>query len=237
MSDPKAVLFDVDGTLFDRDRAQEEALRLIARQFRSLFAGIGEERLLDAFLESDRVAVAEINDGTALEGVRLRRSRRFLGMLGLSEEHAGEITAFYVRSYPGIEAPIDGARSVVERVAGAYPVGVLSNGLPDVQYRKLETLELRELFQCVVLSGELEIWKPDPRIFWEAAARLDREPGECLYVGDSYAHDVVGAAGAGMRVCWFNRAASAPAQAEPEPDFEIRKLDEVVAVLDIEQEE
>ena len=55
-----------------------------------------------------------------------------------------------------------------------------------------------------MLSGELGVKKPDPRIFWEAASLLGAEPEECLYVGDAYEADVIGSRKARMKVCWFN---------------------------------
>jgi FMN phosphatase YigB (HAD superfamily) len=47
---------------------------------------------------------------------------------------------------------------------------------------KLEAI----LFDYMVLSSEVGIWKPDPRIFWRAAYLLERQPEECMYVGNSY---------------------------------------------------
>jgi HAD superfamily hydrolase (TIGR01509 family) len=231
-ADLKAILFDVDDTLFDRNGAQLLVLDVIAREFGDVFAGISQQKLVEAFLESDRRTILEFygNVYTA-ENVRVRRAQVFLDLLGLDGVYADAIAELYVEAYPRMDAPVNGAVAVVEALSPKFQLGVVSNGLPDVQYQKLETLSIRHLFDCIVLSEELGIRKPDPRIFWRAAGLLGREPGECLYVGDSYTVDVMGAKEVGMRTCWFNPAGLRPPQVDVECDFEVRVLSQVLEIL------
>jgi len=143
MTDLKAVLFDVDGTLFDRNGAQLMVLDVIAREFCDLFADIDRQELVDAFLESDRMTTLELyGDNLIVEGVRVRRARVFLDLLGLDEAHVDAMAELYVKAYPRMDAPVDGAAAVVEALSRRFQLGIISNGLPDVQYRKLETLGL-----------------------------------------------------------------------------------------------
>ncbi len=225
----RAVLFDVDDTLFDREGAQQGILNLILQELPDVFAGLPVESISRAFDESDSIALREYDAGVLAEDFRTRRSRLFLGLLGLDEKHAHTVTALYVRQYPTIDAPVAGAVSVVRRLADAFPLGVVSNALPDVQYTKLATLGVRHLFRCIVLSGELKIAKPDPRIFLRAADLLGTAPEECLYVGDSYENDVVGANRAGMHACWFNPRAL-PA-ADIKPDIQVHTLQALLPLL------
>jgi len=231
LTDLKAVLFDLDGTLFDWDLAQREALSLVARELPHLFAGVDEAVAFRVFLDSDRAAMEGLDEVSPPDEFRARRSTLFLRMLGLDEAHAERVAAAHTRLYPAVHAPVDGARSVVRSLAGSFQLGVVSNGLPDTQYRKLETLGVRPLFGCIVLSGEVGFWKPDPRIFWEATTSLGRETGECLYVGDSYDHDVVGAKRAGLRVCWLNPQGLPPSQMDVEPDYQVSALGQVLGIL------
>lgn len=228
--DLEAILFDVDDTLFDRIGAQRATLDLLTAEFADLFAGLDQETLLEAFLESDRLTVHAFNAQESCESTRTRRSRLFLEMLGLGSETVGPMTSFYVREYPHVGRPVPGARVVLEALAGRFRLGVVSDGLPDVQYRKLETLGVRHLFEVIVLSGELNIWKPDARIFAQAVGALGCSPAACLYVGDSYERDVVGARNAGLRACWFNPGRLEP-PGEVRPDFEIYALGELLENL------
>lgn len=227
----KAVIFDIDDTLFDREDAQQKTLRIIMREFSDTFAGIDEETAIDAFLESDHISVRDFNVGDSVSVARTKRSKRFLNILGLRVDPAEKITEMYVKAYPDVKAPIKNAESVVIGLARQFPLGVVSNGSPDVQCRKLKTLGIEHLFECIVLSAELGIQKPDPRIFWEAATMLKKGPEECLYIGDSYDTDVLGAKSARMKVCWFNPHGLQPSQIDVKPDFEISSLDRVLRIV------
>jgi HAD superfamily hydrolase (TIGR01549 family) len=126
---------------------------------------------------------------------------------------------------------MDGAIRVVKNLSLKYKIGAVSNSLPDVQYRKLETIGLRDNLSCVVLSDELGVRKPDPRIFTHAAGLLLTTPGECLFVGDSFGSDVIGSKAAGMLSCWFNRKKNPAPASSIKPDFEIDDLQEIEEIL------
>jgi len=227
----KAVLFDVDDTLFDRARAQREMPGVIRRAFPDLFDGIPPSAVRDAFLASDRISTERLDWAADVGAARLGRSQIFLRQLGLAEELAPALTALYVRHYPRIEAPVCGARRVIERLSVRYRLGVVSNGMPDIQYQKLETLGIRHFFGCILLSGETGIEKPDPWIFRQAAKHLDVGPEDCLHVGDTYGTDVAGAHAAGMRACWYNPQARSRPQGCPQAELEIHTWDELTALL------
>lgn len=225
------LFFDIDDTLFDRERAQREAIELIIQEFSHIFSNVKPNTIVDAFLESDRIAISEFNAGASGDVARIGRSRRFLQLLGLCEDYAPSITTYYQYTYPRIIAAVRHAIPVVSHLARKFQLGVISNGLPDVQYQKLETLGIRHLFDCIILSEEIGFRKPDSRIFWKAATLSNTLPENCLYIGDTYSTDVIGAKNAGMKACWYNPRGECIPQREVEPDFEIRSLHELLTVL------
>jgi putative hydrolase of the HAD superfamily len=227
----KAVLFDVDETLFDRNLAHRKVLDLIISQLPDVFNRSEKKRAVEAFLESDRVAAEAFNEGASMAISRHIRSKHFLHSLGIPEDYASTITELYIKNYPIMKAPVAGAIPAVKELSKRFKVGVVSNGAPDVQYRKLETIGLRNLFSCIVLSEELGIRKPDPKIFYHAISLLHIDSSECLYVGDSYTNDVVGAKAAEMQVCWLNRESSQPQNEPIKADFIISKLKELPVLL------
>lgn len=88
--------------------------------------------------------------------------------------------------------------------------GVVSNN--DGRARaQVEALGLGPLVDVVVDSASAGARKPDPRIFAPALCALGLEAGRCLYVGDSYRHDVVGARAAGLTPILCDPFAHAPA--------------------------
>lgn len=229
----KAVLFDIDDTLFDRKKAVKMVLRQMIRKLPDLFSSVPEEKVIEAFQEADSMALEIFNKGASGKVARAQRSRRFLRTLGLPEEFSDKITTMYIGAYPALSVSVKDAKSVVEKLAKIFPLGIISNAFPDVQYHKIEGLGIRHLFQLILLSEEVGNRKPDKAIFQEAANRLGKRPDECLFVGDSYDTDIIGAKRSGMKACWFNRDGNPVQDEEIKPDFEITSLSELLKILDI----
>jgi HAD superfamily hydrolase (TIGR01549 family) len=226
----KAVLFDLDDTLYDRAGVQDKALEIIVKKLPVLFKGIEMERISAAFYESDMIVTVEFDAGAPLEGLRDRRSGLFLRALGLPEEYAVTITRIYMDEYPKLKSEVPGAVATVRSLVKSYKVGIVSNGFADVQHRKLETLELLSDIPSITLSDETGLRKPDPEIFIRGALQLEINPSECLYVGDSYVNDIIGAANAGMLTCWFNRENKTIENPVSQPDFIITELKELINI-------
>jgi len=229
----KAVLFDIDDTLFDRKKAVKMVLRQMIGKLPDLFSSVPEEKVMEAFREADRMALKIFNKGASGEVARAQRSRRFLRTLGLPEEFSDKITIMYIGAYPALSVSVKDAKRVVEKLAKIFPLGIISNAFPDIQYHKIEGLGIRHLFQLILLSEEIGIRKPDKAIFQEAANRLGKQPDDCLFVGDSYDTDIIGAKRSGMKACWFNRDDNPVQDEEIKPDFEITSLSELLNILDI----
>jgi putative hydrolase of the HAD superfamily len=227
----RAVLFDLDDTLFDRKAAQSMALELIVKRFPHIFGRFEKERVIGAFLESDRLLTLNFDAGASTEGIREERSRIFLEILDIKEDIVDTITEIYVRGYPRLDSPVPGATGIVKELSARFQIGVVSNGLPDVQYTKLESIGLRDLMSCIVLSEEIGIRKPDPRIFHHAAGLIKIPPADCLYVGNSYTDDIAGAKAAGMLACWLKRSHSSSPGGEYEADFVIGNLKDLTGIL------
>jgi putative hydrolase of the HAD superfamily len=189
------------------------------------------KRIEEAFLKSDQISTDMFNSGAPSEGLRDKRSCLFLQLLGIKEEYATIVSELYVRDYPLVNAAMNGAIPVVNKLSQKFKIGVVSNGFPDVQFRKLETMGLNDLFSCIVLSEVIGIRKPDPAIFQKAASIIHIKRADCLYMGDSYINDVIGAKNAGMQACWLNPESLKPQDETVKADFIISKLEELPALL------
>jgi putative hydrolase of the HAD superfamily len=101
-------------------------------------------------------------------------------------------------------------------------LGLVSNAFdpPDLLHRDLAELGIAERLDVALFSSEVGRRKPDPEIFQRALDALDVGASDVLFVGDTLASDIAGAAALGMHTCqalWF-RADDDPAA--PEPDFQ-----------------
>ena len=79
-----------------------------------------------------------------------------------------------------------------------YQLHVLSNN-SSILPAQLGVLDITHFFDEIAWSEEMGVEKPDPRIFHMMLERIGATADECVYVGDSYAADVVGATAAGIR--------------------------------------
>ncbi|MGI6254802.1 MAG: HAD family hydrolase [Acutalibacter sp.] len=81
--------------------------------------------------------------------------------------------------------------------------GLISNWDPSCR-RVLQETGLAPYLDPIVVSSEVGVEKPDPRIFRRALELSGDRPENCLYVGDNYYDDGVGASGVGMAYCILN---------------------------------
>jgi len=124
------------------------------------------------------------------------------------------------------------ALAALARLCARVPVAAITNGNAS-----LRRIGVGHLFAFTLRAGEYGAAKPDPGIFHAACARLGFAPDEVLHVGDDVDTDVVGAARAGLRSCWLNRADKADCPAhwpypDPVPDLEFPTLTGLADWLD-----
>jgi len=124
------------------------------------------------------------------------------------------------------------AIDALARIAARVPVAAVSNGNADLQ-----RIGLSQHFAFSLGSREFGAAKPMPGIFLAACDRLGVPAAQVLHVGDHVDLDVVGAARAGLRTCWLNRADDAGAllawpHPDPLPDLEFNTLTALADWLD-----
>jgi HAD superfamily hydrolase (TIGR01549 family) len=229
----RAVLFDLDDTLFDHRGASRAALAEVHRRH----AGGSD---FDTF-EAHHVRILEelhleVLAGTrGLDDARRERFRRVFEAIDipLSDADVEAVAAAYRASYVPSWRAVDGAAELVAAIRTQARVGVVSNNLIEETRDKLSFCGIASLVDAVVVSGDEGISKPDPRIFHVALERLSVDAAEAVMFGDSWTADVVGAARAGIRAFWFNpRRKPRPADpARVEEVFSLTPVERLVARL------
>ena len=119
----------------------------------------------------------------------------------------------YSRAFVAALPPAPAAGALLERLARAYRLAILSNWpLAATIDRYVEAAGWAPHLAAVVVSQRVGTIKPHPAIFAAARAALGSpEPAEILHVGDDWAADVVGAKRAGWRAAWLaSRPADSP---------------------------
>jgi len=222
----RAVVFDLDNTLYDYDAAHAPAFRALTDYACRRF-----DLTPEAFVQRHRAAERELarrcGPNCAAVHNRLIRYQVLLEGLNRPIGDAPEMSRLYWSTLLNAMKPYPGAVQTLARLrAMGLAVGVGTNMTADNQYEKLMRIGAMEQVDFLVTSEEVSAEKPDKRLFDACAAKAGCEPGRCLFVGDSLEKDVRGALAAGMRAAWFR-----PGDA-PDPDmagvWTLRALPELI---------
>lgn len=225
----RAVLFDFDNTLVNYSLSEQEALK------ETLMAcGIlRDEEDWPAFLRCFEPASShhwrKRDAYTAQEMTYLTfrdALRQFLGR----DDAAIRVAGLYWERFCHSCHFEPGARELLDHLHGRYKLGLVTNGYAEAQRKRLKACGIGDRFQAVVISDEVGLRKPDPRIFDIALRMLDAGPREALYVGDSLADDYTGARNAGIPFCFYNRN-KIGLDASVRPDYVIESLGQLADIL------
>lgn len=93
----------------------------------------------------------------------------------------------------------------LDRLSGALPLAILTNGPSELQRRKVQRAGLDRLIGVVHISGDTSVAKPDQAAFEQLAAAVGCAPNRMAFLGDSPGSDILGASTAHMRAVWINR--------------------------------
>ncbi|MEJ2289387.1 MAG: HAD-IA family hydrolase [Deinococcales bacterium] len=112
----------------------------------------------------------------------------------------------------------------LDRLAGCR-LGILTNGDPDQQRRKLEALSIHDRFELVITPRDAGVGKPHTTILQVACERAGVRPEACTHVGDDLALDARPAARIGMSAVWLDR--SGGSTTEPDGVRSVRTLEDL----------
>lgn len=201
----RAVLWDVDDTLFDHSGADRAGV-LSHLRAEGLIASEEEG---EAALERWRTVMEEqyarfVAGELEYHEHRRARARLFLDT-PLSDDEADAWFSRYVAHYEAAWTLFPDVLPALRALTPGYRHGVLSNSYAAGQERKLRTLGVREHFETLLCSAELGCAKPAPEAFALACAALDLPPEQVAYVGDRHDLDARGADAAGLYGIWLDR--------------------------------
>ncbi len=203
----KAIFFDIYGTLIDiKTDEYDPLLYNTFSQFLSYMGVyIGHEELKDFWFGK----IAELlkrNPEEYPEVDVLEVFRELLYAHGI--KRPGKMTIeFIARLFRSLSRKSFGtsahAHTILESISGDYSLGIISDAQRPFTLPELRMLNLDRFFDTVVLSSDIGVKKPNPKIFKKAMDSLGVSPEESLYIGDNPAKDLVGAKGIGMKMLLF----------------------------------
>lgn len=234
-ADPKAILFDMDGTLVDWRSGMDEKWLLACENACARVKMIDARKLYEMILQRR----------TWFWEDRERATRGRMDLLAASTEiatHAladmgvddGDLARAIARDFRRQREEAltlyHGAIETLEAVlARGIATALITNGGAEPQRRTVERFALDRYFDCIVIEGEFGVGKPDERVFRHALETVICDPAAAWMVGDNLEADVGGAHALGIHTIWIDEAgAGLPADARVRPGRIIRSIAELL---------
>ncbi|WP_052751079.1 HAD family hydrolase [Deinococcus soli (ex Cha et al. 2016)] len=189
------LAFDFDGTLTDFVTADIHALDTLRRAAcPDVPPAAFEDRAVEEIMAFHDRVEAGVADPLRQDGERLGRTLAAYGVT-LTEEHLG----LYTRALVAATVPVPGAAELLRDLRAAdVRLALLSNAYDGPAQRARVQACFPDVFEVVVIAGEVGALKPDPLPFRVLLDALGLPAGAGAYVGDSPEHDVRGAVAAGL---------------------------------------
>jgi putative hydrolase of the HAD superfamily len=213
----RAVLFDLDRTLLDRDASFAAFAASQYARFQPRLPGIEASAFVGRLVNLDAL-------GSVWKDVVYQRLIAELGITEIAwEELFTDFDARIVDHY----VPFPDLHEVLAELSRDHALGIITNGRGEFQQRTIDALDIAHCFKVILISEIEGVRKPEAEIFHRALKRLSCDPAEAVHVGDNPEADVRAARGAGLKAIWKRNAAFA----EPEADGVIDNLGELPSML------
>jgi putative hydrolase of the HAD superfamily len=231
---PRAILLDLDDTILDDTGSVNDSWRAACVGHADRLAPIDAATVLEAIRttskwfwdDPDRHREGRLR----LEAARREVARLALADLGIDDADLAACIgdAYSHRRDVGMK-PLPEAIDTVRwlRDSGRR-LALLTNGAALAQRKKISRFKLGDLFDAILVEGELGFGKPDERVYRRALNDLGVEPSDAWMVGDHLEFDVGAPQTLGLRGVWIDaRGRGLPGHTSVRPDHIIRSLSEL----------
>ena len=222
----KAVLFDLDNTLYSEIEFVKSGFRAVARYLSSKYnfsADFLSRRMLDILWRNGR---GKVFDSLIYDS-------------GLCMEEDVKLLVYLYRSHRPDIYLYDDALPTLEHLRHlGMRLGLVTDGMASVQRNKIAALSLESLFDIIICTDELgrECWKPSTVPYKIALDLLQVSPSEAVYVGDDPAKDFLGPNSIGILTIQVNRQTQPNSMPDTIPEtakarFVVKGLEELLSIV------
>lgn len=201
----KAIVFDLDDTLYDYQALHNKAMNVLSKYVGEHF-GVDAEQFRSAWADA-REETKQAQGNTAASHNRMLYCQKTLEKLELPPAYGA--LEMYEAYWGYILAQMSLREGVAELLTDCkergIKIGICSDLTAHIQHCKLQALGIAAQIDCLVTSEEAGVEKPDPQIFQMILKKLKCAPSEVLYIGDNLERDIYGAAACGISALWLTR--------------------------------
>ena len=217
----RACVFDAYGTLFDYASAAARCRDVLGDRFDRLVTLWRDKQLQYTWLRATQNRHVDFwrVTGDALDYA--------LETLGIDDRALRERL---MNLYLALDAFPEVPDTLSRIKALGLKTAILSNGAPAMLDAVVGNAKIGVLLDAVLSVEEVGVYKPHPRVYQLAVDRLAVDAKEILFLS-SNAWDAYAASAFGFRVAWCNRYGQRPERLPGKPDYEIKSLAEIPALI------
>ena len=216
----QAVLFDLDGTLLDRDASVEEFVSVQYERLAEHLSHIPKSDYISRFIELD--CHGHVWKDKVYQDLVTEFSIETISWQTLLEDYEMRFQ-FHCVPFQFLTEMLNELRQQ------GYLLGIITNGRGQFQARAIEGLGIRNYFDALLISEVEQVRKPQLAIFQRALKRLGVAALDSVFVGDHPEADIAGAKGAMMKTIWKRNSSWTEAK---EADAIVDRLDEIPLIVE-----
>jgi len=223
------ILLDADGTLFDFDAAEANALKKSFYHFGISF----QDNMLIKYHTINQMLWRKFEfDEITLKDLQRKRFEMLFDHIKVSFDTA-EFHKYYAVQLADNAQLIDGAFEVCQQLCKKSKLAIVTNGISVTQNKRFYKSPLKELITAIFISEDIGYQKPQIEYFQFVFDALHiNEKNKILIVGDSLSSDMQGGNNAKIDTCWYN-----PTSLKNETDIQIHyEISSLYDLLEIANE-
>ena len=220
----RALLMDIDDTLFDFRTSSREALAIAFAEHKLPFT--------DALLARYEVIDADLwrrfeQGGIEKEALYTERFRLLFGEAGFSADPVSMNRAYF-RELGSRRNFMPHCGQVLRLLHAKYRIFIVTNGNTDIQNRRIAASGMAQYFDRVFISEQMGCKKPDRLFYDKVFAEIGEDYRTCsIMIGDSLSSDMQGGRNAGIPTCLYGSHDAS----DPRCDYAVEDLLELPALL------
>ncbi|MFA6375239.1 MAG: YjjG family noncanonical pyrimidine nucleotidase [Bacilli bacterium] len=223
----KFLLFDVDRTLLDFDKSEENALRKTLKQHKIKLS----TRMTQYYRNINEALWKNFEQGhiTKKEIINIR-FKNFFELFNINLDPT-KFNDEYLLNLKNTNYKILNATKILKKLSKDFEIYVVTNGIKEIQENRLKLSGLNQFIKKTFISEEIGSQKPKYSFYKYVFNNIENfEKEKAITIGDSLSSDILGGNNAGIKTIWFN---SAKEKTNPNiiPDFEIYKLKQLYKIL------
>ena len=201
------IFFDLDNTLWDHRGNSEITLKnmFLEHEIQSKY-NLSFDTWHPVFYEKNELLWEQIREGHITKAqLREKRFKEPFTLFGLNDESLWQTFEYEYLSRMGkMSGIVENADIVLDYLKLKYQIHVITNGFEEVSQAKIANSALNGFIETLTCADELNLRKPDPRIFDLAMQKAGATKENSLIIGDDWIADIIGGTSFGWQAIFFD---------------------------------